>query len=134
MKTTLLKGIRIVERADTNSMRSVMFAHYAKGKLGVRLVLRGHQLIRGSWLSTWMVAAYGMKSFLTLGPPARGADLLALARFANARHQLETVAACIGMDRVSWARFDKWLLLSVASHVDLFRQLRQPRAFRRYLR
>lgn len=134
MTSSLLKGIRIVERADTNSMRRVMFSHYAAGKPGVRLVLFAHRLLGRSWLATLMIAAYGLKAFLTLGPPNRPSDLLALARFANARRELESVVSSVGTEHVSWARFGKRLLFSPGSYGALVDQIRRPRSVRRYLR
>jgi hypothetical protein len=134
VKTTLLKAVRIVERADTNSMRTVMFARYAEQHAVVRLVLLVYRVIRRTPAAPLMVGLYGVVAWLSFSRPVTRAPILALARFANARHQLESIIACLATDDVCWAPFSSrpsaWL-----ANLPAFRQmLGRPRAARRYLR
>ena len=93
----LLRVLRTVIRADSDPARQTLFANLQQARLWVRLVCGLHERLRGTWGATFVVAGYGLLSFLTVVPPRnRAARVLAVGQFENARRQIERVASWIG--------------------------------------
>jgi hypothetical protein len=128
MKTSLLAALRVVARADSDPMRTVLFESLARRHARVRLVRwLTHRALRGRWPAALAVSAY---AFLTarvcLVPPRT--PVWALPLFENDRVQIERVAAWIGAARVGrsgggWPR-------AVAATRLLARALRNGTAWR----
>jgi hypothetical protein len=93
----LLRVLRTVIRADSDAVRQALFANLMQAHLWVRLVCRLHDRLRGTGAASFVIAVYGLISFLTIVPPRnRAARLLAVGQFENARRQIDRVASWIG--------------------------------------
>ena len=95
----LLHVVRMVIRADSDPARQALFANLMQSHLWVRVALRLHSRVRGTWASTFVIGSYGLLAFLSVAPPRnRRARVLAIAKHENARRQVERVASWIGPD------------------------------------
>jgi hypothetical protein len=93
----LVSVLRKVIRADSDPARQTLFSNLRQSHLWVRLVCRLHERLRGTRAATLVIACYGLISFLTIVPPRkRGARVLAVGQFENARRQIDRVSAWIG--------------------------------------
>jgi hypothetical protein len=93
----LLRILRIVIRADSDPARQALFANLMQSRPWVRLAYRLHERLRGTWGSTLLVGCFGLASFLSVAPSRnRGARVLAVARYENARRQVARVSSWIG--------------------------------------
>ncbi|MBM3817732.1 MAG: hypothetical protein FJW14_01765 [Acidimicrobiia bacterium] len=96
----LLRALRIVVRADSDPVRQALFANLRQSSLPVRIVHNVHERLGRTALSGLLVSLYGLAFFLFIAPPRRrGAQLLTVARHANARRQVARVAAWAGADQ-----------------------------------
>ena len=108
----LLRALRIVVRADSDSIRQALFAHLLRANTIARLVHSVHRILRRNWASALLVAGYGLRSFLTINPP-RGEHrrIVAVGVHANALHQLDRVAALVGPGEIGRVRTNLSALL-----------------------
>jgi hypothetical protein len=114
MDASLLRALRIVERADSGALRSLLFARVAGRSPSVRLarwVTHG-PLFRGTRLSALLVSGFGAATSLRfLVAPAPG-KIWALALYENERRQVRHVARCVGSERLAMATVRAGLLWS----------------------
>ena len=97
MKTSLLRVVRIVIRADSDPARQVLFANLMHARWPVRVAHGLHQRIAGTWASTLLVSSYGLAALLSIAPARnQHARVVAVARHANARRQVARVTSWIG--------------------------------------
>jgi hypothetical protein len=95
----------MVIRADSDPARQTLFASLLQSNLRVRIVYGLHDRLGGTWASTLLVSCYGLASFLSIEAPRnRSARLLVVARHANARHQVNRIAAWVGMAECGWVQ------------------------------
>jgi hypothetical protein len=100
MKTSLLAALRVVARADSDPMRTVLFESLARRRRSIRLVRwLTHRALRGRWPAALAVSGYAFLSARVCLVPPR-TPVWALPLFENDRVQLERVAAGIGAARV----------------------------------
>ena len=104
VKSSLLRGLRLVIRADSDPARQVLFANLRDSHVLVRLAFELHERLRGGWASALLVSCYGLAAFAGIDPPQRGARVLLVARHANARRQVSRVGSWIGIDDCAWVR------------------------------
>lgn len=99
LNTPLFRALRIVARADSDPARQVLFANLMQARLGVRLAVRAHERLAGTWLSALLVSSYGLAYYLRIGVPAQHrVTLLAVAKHVNARRQVERVVEWVGRE------------------------------------
>jgi hypothetical protein len=101
----LLRALRIVVRADSDSIRQALFAHLLRVNTAARLVHAVHRVLGGNWTSALLAAVYGLQSILTISPP-RGERrrIVAVEVHANARRQLDRFAALVGPGEIGRVR------------------------------
>lgn len=93
----LLRVLRIVIRADSDPARQALFANLMQSRPWVRLAYRLHERLRGRWGSALLVGCFGLASFLSVAPARnRGARVLAVAEYENARRHVARVSSWIG--------------------------------------
>lgn len=97
MNASLLRALRIVERADSSPVRRLLFARLAERSTAVRLARWAtHGPLRGSRPAAWLVGAYGAATALRcLDPPPAG-RLWALALYGNERREVAAIARALG--------------------------------------
>jgi hypothetical protein len=124
-------------------VRQVLFANLKQARRSVRLAYRVHARLAGTWASALLISAYGFAYFLRISAPAVGGrSILAVAKHANARRQIDRVCGWVGHEHCGRIRMRLGFrsaisgLLSVMSPVAcrrLFQSLRIVRALdRRY--
>jgi hypothetical protein len=99
---TLLRALRIVIAADSDPVRQVLFANLIQARRSVRLAYRVHARLAGTWASAVFMSGYGLAYFLRISPPAPGSSILAAAKHANARRQIERVCGWVGHEHCGW--------------------------------
>ena len=134
MTASLLRGVRIIIRADSDPARQTLFANLVRSRRSVRIAYAVNQRLRGTWVSALMLGGYALSAFLRVAPPpARRARVLALATHANARRQVSRVIAWLGPSHCAWLD-DEGAAGSVAGGLgriaDLARGGRLRQAFR----
>ena len=102
MTASLLRGVRIIIRADSDPARQTLFANLVRTRRSVRLAYRANQRLRGTWVSAIMLGGYALSTFVRIAPPARRARVLALATHANARRQVTRVMGWLGPAHCAW--------------------------------
>ena len=139
MKTSLLRVVRIVIRADSDPARQVLFANLMHARWPVRVANALHHRVAGTWASTLLVSSYGLAALLSIAPARnQQARLVAVARHANARRQVARVTSWIGSEECGSVRTGLKTLVRLAglggltlllSRQALMRSLRIVRAF-----
>ncbi len=113
MRVFLLRALRIVIRADSDPARQALFANLSQSRLAVRLAYGLHERLGGGRASALLVSCYGLASFLRIAPPRnRGARILAVAKHANARRQVDRVFALVGREDCGWVRTGRKAMFS----------------------
>ena len=94
---SLLRALRIVIAADSDPVRQVLFGNLKQARRLVRLAYQAHARVAGTWASALLVSAYAVAYFLRISPPpVSGATILAVAKHANARRQIDRVCGWVG--------------------------------------
>jgi hypothetical protein len=93
----LLRALRTVIRADSDPVRQALFANLKGSHPGVRLAYAVHGCLGRTRASALLVACYGFGFFLCIARPRnRSPRVVAVARHANARRQVDRVAEWLG--------------------------------------
>jgi hypothetical protein len=93
----LLRAVRIVIAADSDPVRQVLFTNLMQARRSVRLAYRVHARLAGTWASAVLVSGYGLVYYLRISRPAvRDARIVAVAKHANARRQIDRVCSWVG--------------------------------------
>ena len=120
--------------ADSDPVRQVLFGNLKQARRSVRLAYQAHARVAGTWASALLISAYGVAYFLRISPPSVGREtILAVAKHANARRQIDRVCGWVG--RVHCGRIGTtftfrgaisglWSLMSLVSLRGLFQSLR----------
>lgn len=120
----LLRILRIVIRADSDPARQALFANLMQSRLSVRFAFRLHDILRGTWGETFVIACYGLVAFLSVVPARnRGARVLAIAKYENARRHVDRVMAWVGYAECGLVRTGAGALLAPAAVLALARLL-----------
>ncbi|MSO82247.1 MAG: flippase-like domain-containing protein, partial [Acidobacteria bacterium] len=98
MNVSLLRALRIVIAADSDPVRQVLFANLMQARRLVRLAYRLHAQFAGTWVSAVVISGYGLAYFLRISPPAARRSILAVAKHANARRQVDRVGGWVGLE------------------------------------
>jgi hypothetical protein len=94
-----------------------------------------HRRLGTSWLASVMVSMFGLKSYLSVAPPARQpATILSIAVFANARRAIVELGVVLGEGQITELAVGNRNLLRPRALVLLFRLMVHPRRCFRYLR
>lgn len=100
LDASLLRALRVVERADSHASRRMLFDRLAAWRRDVQLARwLTHGPLRGTWISTLLVAAFGAFSARSCWAAPRR-HVWGLASHANDQRQIDYVASCIGTERV----------------------------------
>ena len=133
----LLRALRIVIAADSDPVRQVLFANLMQGRRLVRVAYRLHARFADTWMSAVVVSAYGLVYFLRISPPPARQALVAVAKHANARRQVDRIREWVGLEHSHRIRIGFGVgatlaglsqLLTAASGRALRRSLRVIRA------
>jgi hypothetical protein len=109
----LLRVVRLVIRVDSDPARQALFTKLVQAHWPVRLAVRVHERIAGSWASVLLLSCYGFAAFLRVARPRnRRARVLMVATHANAREQVSRIAGWIGPSNCTWVRTGPGALLS----------------------
>lgn len=134
MDVFIFRAIRTVIRADSDPVRQALFANLRQSRLTVRLAYGVHERLGRTRASAFLVSCYGLAFFLSIAPPRdRAARILAVARHANARRQVDRVASWLGPDECGRVDTRLTALRSLSGLAGLLRRSsRAPfvRAFR----
>ena len=134
MSGSLLSGVRILIRADSNPIRQALFARLLDTNLVLSLVYRLHRHLGSSRASSLLVSCYGLLSYLSIAAPTQiSGRLLTIAVHENARSQVERVASWFGSDEVRHARMENKALFRISGLgviLSLLRKRCGQRAFR----
>jgi hypothetical protein len=133
MDAFLLRALRIVIRADSDPVRQALFANLKGSHPGVRLAYAAHERLGRTRASALLVAGYGLAFFVCIARPRHHASrVVAVARHANARRQVDRVAGWLGPGECG--RIDTRLATEGLSGLaDAFRRT-SLRSFRRAFR
>ena len=99
MDVSLLRALRVVAAADTDPVRQILFGNLLQARRVVRTAYALHARLTGTWLSAVVVASYGVAYLLRIAAPTGRPAILAVAKHANARRQVDRVGDWIGRDR-----------------------------------
>jgi hypothetical protein len=73
-----------------------------QARRSVRLAYRVHAPLAGTWASAVLISGYGLAYYLRISPPAvPDASILAVAKHANARRQVDRVSNWVGQEHCS---------------------------------
>jgi hypothetical protein len=126
--------VRIVIRADSDPARQVLFASLMHARRPVRFAHDLHGVVAGTWAATLLVAGYGLAALLSIAPARnRHARVLAVARHANARRQVDRVTSWLGAGDCGSVRTGLKTLVRLAG-ISGLGLLFTPRALTRALR
>ena len=92
----LRRALGVVARKDAGAFRQTVFADVARHRPAVRLARGVHALLGRGRLSSLMIAAYGLKSFLAVAMPKQPAPILTAAAYRNERRQFDYVGRVLG--------------------------------------
>lgn len=129
--------MRIVIAADTDPVRQVLFANLMQARRSVRVAYRLHARFADTWMSAVVVSGYGLAYFLRISPPSAPRSILAVAKHANARRQVDRVCGWVGLEHCHRIQIGFGIgatlaglsrLVSVASGRALWRSFRIIRA------
>jgi hypothetical protein len=102
---SLVRVVRTVIRADTDPARQALFANLVQSHRFVRLIYRAHRAIQGTWPAAVLVSSYGVAAFFGIAPARnRAARVLALAKHANARRQVQRVGSWLDPADIAFIR------------------------------
>jgi hypothetical protein len=102
-----------VIRVDSDPARQALFTKLVQAHWPVRLAVRLHECIAGSWASVLLLSCYGFAAFLRVARPRnRDAHVLMVATHANAREQVARIAGWIGPSNCTWVRTGPGALMS----------------------
>lgn len=127
----LRRALGVVARKDAGAFRQAVFADVARHRPAVRLARGVHALLGRGRLSSLMIAAYGLKSFLAVGAPARGAPILTAAAYRNERRQLDYVGRLLAPGALAPVELRARALLRARSWRALASAAAHPRDLRR---
>jgi hypothetical protein len=99
---SLLRGVRIIIRADSDPARQTLFANLVRSRRSVRLAYTINQRFGGTWVSALLLGGYALATYVRIASPAAPARVLALATHANARRQVARVSAWLGPSACAW--------------------------------
>jgi hypothetical protein len=112
MQTRLLRVVRTIIRTDSDPARQALFARLLQARRSVELAYRLHEHLRRTWGSAVLVGGFGLASFITIAPPRhRGARVLAVARYENARRQVARVFSWMAPDTCDVVRTGRGALV-----------------------
>lgn len=132
MQTALLAAVRTMVSADSDPIRQALFANLRTTRVSVRAAWSLHQRLGHTTAAVLLVAAYGLKSLLTVtrarSQPPR---VLAVAVHANAQRRVREIARTVGAEHVSYLQTGPWSLLHPSVVSRLFRLAFATRAVRK---
>lgn len=116
--------------ADSDPARQALFAKLVESNLSVRLVFRVHERIAGTRAAAILVGGFGLVTFGAIAPVGRRAKVLAVARHANARRQVERVSGWVGPGECALLGGRNGLLAAFAAVLALTTVVREKRVGR----
>jgi hypothetical protein len=135
MRVNLLRAVRAMIRADSHPVRQALFAGLSETSRSVRAVCWAHERLDKNLASSLLISAYGLKSWLMMASGSRRRPTVAaVAVHANARRQVQRVAAAFGTDQVDQMRTGPSALVDPSWIARLLKALLLTRSVRRCLR
>lgn len=101
----LTAAVKAIAWADSLPVRVEAFMDIAGRRPLVMAVYRIHRYLHPGWLSSLMVACYGIKSYLALSLEDNRRPIIATYVFANEKRQIDFFAQCVGEGMVEPVRY-----------------------------
>lgn len=130
----LLRALAVVARKDSGPFRRAVFEDVARHRPAVRAARAVHAMLGPGRLSSLMVAAYGLRSFLAAAPPPRWAPILTAAAYRNEQRQFDHVARLLGAGALGRVDLRARAMASRQAWRALLSAVTHPRDVRRAFR
>jgi hypothetical protein len=127
-------AVKIVAKKDAGAFRQQIFAELTRRKWVIRFVMSVHRILGKSWLSTALVALYGLKSFMAIGMPRVHGSILTTARYRNEERQLDYLSQVCGKGLFSRIDLNLATLFNPFNWGAALLALLRPHGVARYLK
>jgi len=98
---SLLKAMRIIAFVESREVQKTLFEDVLTRSFVIRIINRIYGFLAATQISTWMVVAYGFKSYFFVSVVKHSKPILATGMYVNEIRQIKVVAEWLNEDAVS---------------------------------